>query len=188
MTTSISPGRHPSRCRRSASRVPISAPPRSSCYWPPSTAATRSTWCSGPNWSPGPPLRLRLRREWPTLADERLDVVEALPDVDVHPGQHAVGAVEPVDGELPARYVAAELHPLVARRVADVFHSQVVLVGEEVRQFVVFGCPAEHSGYCNGRLLHRVGPVFGADPGLEDGVFRRRDIADRIDVGIAGAQ
>ena len=49
--------------------------------------------------------------------------------------------------EFPALDVTAEHHPLEVGRVADVFHAQVVLVGEKVRQLFVFAGFAEHSGY-----------------------------------------
>src|ERR1700740_1035290 len=42
------------------------------------------------------------------LADQALDVVEHVPDVDVHSGQHPVLAVEPERQELPAVDITAE--------------------------------------------------------------------------------
>ncbi len=72
--------------------------------------------------------------------------------------------------------------------MADVLHAEVVLVGEEVGEFVVFGVLAEHPGHGDRGLLERVGPVLGADARAEQRVLGRGDVADREDVGVAGAQ
>ena len=53
---------------------------------------------------------------------------------------------------------------------------------------VVFGRVAEHAGDRDCGLLERIRPVLGADPGPEQRMLGRRDVADREDVGIAGAQ
>src|ERR1700750_2324373 len=104
MTISISPARRLSRCPRSASPARLSAPPQSSCcsllVWKPRNPGT---WCSARSSSRG-----LLLWEWSALADQCLDVVETLPDVDVHPGEHPVFAVEPEHGELQGRDVATE--------------------------------------------------------------------------------
>ena len=121
-------------------------------------------------------------------SDQGFDVVEHIPDVDVHPGQHPVVAVEPKRDEFTAGNVAAEHHPLEAGRVPDVFHSEVVLVGEEIGQLSVFAWLAEHPGRRHRRLLERIGPVLGADPAAKQGMFGGGDVADRVDVRIAGAQ
>src|SRR6476660_1131643 len=71
-------------------------------------------------------------------SDQRLDVVEHVPDVDVHAGQYAVVAVEPEHHGLETVEVTAESHPLVIGCPSDVFHAEVVLIREEVRQLVVF--------------------------------------------------
>ena len=82
--------------------------------------------------------------------NQRLDVVEHVPDVDVHPGQHPVVPVEPERDELTPVHVAAEYDARVFGCVADVLHAEVVLIGEEVGQFGVFGRLAQHA--CGRRL------------------------------------
>src|SRR4051812_13278368 len=77
--------------------------------------------------------------------DQVADLVDDVPDVDVHAGDDVVPG-QPERDELPAGEVAADDDPLVVpgTRVADVLHAQVVLVAEEVRQPVVDGPLAEH--------------------------------------------
>ena len=53
--------------------------------------------------------------------DQGFDVVEHVPDVDVHPGQHSAVAVEPERDELTAGDVAAEHHPVVARAACPTY-------------------------------------------------------------------
>ena len=79
--------------------------------------------------------------------------------------------------------VAAKHHPLKVRRVAGVFHTQVVLVGEKVRQLFVFTGFAEHARHRDGGLLERIGPVFGADPIIEQRMLGRGDVTHGVDVG-----
>src|ERR1700761_8804803 len=84
------------------------------------------------------------------VADQVLDVVEHIPDVDVHSRQHVVVGVEPEGYEFQAVDVTAKHDPLGVRRVAGVFHAQVVLVAEEVRQPGVLTGLAEHAGHRDG--------------------------------------
>src|ERR1700678_3097941 len=62
------------------------------------------------------------------LSDQALDVVEHIPDVDVHSRQHVVVGVEPEGYEFQAVDVTAKHDPVGVRRVAGVLHTQVVLV------------------------------------------------------------
>src|ERR1700744_4562094 len=121
------------------------------------------------------------------VADQVLDVVEHIPDVDVHSRQHVVVGVEPEGYEFQAVDVTAEHDPLGVRRVAGVYHAQVVLVTEEERQLGVLAGLAEHAGHRDGGLLERVGPGFGPDPFIEQWMLGRGDVAPRLDVLAAGA-
>src|SRR5665647_3137075 len=96
-----------------------------------------------------------------TGPDELLDLLGDVPDVDVHPSQHAALA-QPEGDELPFGEVPAdhELVVPVGPDVADVLHAQVVLVGVEVRQPVV-RCVRAHDRPGGDRALPlRVGPVL----------------------------
>src|SRR5674476_1319049 len=69
-------------------------------------------------------------------SDEGLDVVTLVPDVGVHAGQHSP-VLEPESQELPPLPVAADHDAVPVVGVAVVLHSQVVLVGVEVRKLLV---------------------------------------------------
>src|SRR5690606_19909784 len=103
-------------------------------------------------------------------ADDPLDLLGHVPDVDVHPGQHAP-VREPERDELTRRHVAAEHDPVVAARlgVAGVLHAEVVLVGEEVRHAVVADLLAEHGPGRGGPAVQRVVPVLDPKPPPQEG-------------------
>src|ERR1700685_3902099 len=78
-------------------------------------------------------------------ADEGLDVVADVPDVDVHAG-HDPAAGQPEGDELQPGAVAAEGDVVVGggRGQARALHAEVVLIAEEVRHLVVDHRLAEH--------------------------------------------
>src|SRR5439155_4444821 len=110
------------------------------------------------------------------LADEGLDGLGDVPDVDVHACDHAV-ADKPEGDELPARGIAAHDDPVPGAGVARVLHADVVLVGEEVRQAVVDLGSAEHVAGRDWSLVQCVRPVLDADSLPVEGVVRRGDVA-----------
>src|ERR1700746_3973593 len=78
-------------------------------------------------------------------ADQGLDVVVDVPDVDVHAGDHGA-AGEPEGDELQGGSVAAVEDLVVAARggQARALHAEVVLVAVEIRHRVVADGLAEH--------------------------------------------
>src|SRR5690606_15107511 len=67
------------------------------------------------------------------VQDQRLDRVDALiPTVDVHSRAYDARG-EPEREERALAQIAAYHHLVGARRMPEVFHSEVVLIGEEVR-------------------------------------------------------
>ena len=121
------------------------------------------------------------------LADEALDRVGDVPDVDVHAGHDAI-AGEPEGDELAARGIAAEDDAVPVAGEARVLHADVVLVGEEVRQAVVGVGAAEHVAGGGRPLVERVGPVLDADPLAVEGVVGVGDVAGGEHAGRAGLQ
>ncbi|CAM5693373.1 hypothetical protein SAFG77S_09962 [Streptomyces afghaniensis] len=123
-------------------------------------------------------------------ADEGLELVVDVPDVDVHAREHPV-AGEPEGDELTSRHVTAEDDLVVATGldVSGVFHAQVVLIGEEVRNPVVYRIlSAEHRLGRDLRLVQRVGPVLDADVLAQQRVEGMGHVTGGIDVRIGGAQ
>ena len=103
------------------------------------------------------------------------------------PASTRFSRVEPERRELAAGHIAAGHHAVVVGCVPDVLHAEVVLVGEEIGQFGVLLRLAEHPRDRDGRLLERIRPMLGANPGAEEWMLGRGDIADREDVRVAGA-
>ena len=104
----------------------------------------------------------------PGGADERLDVVVDVPDVDVH-ARDRLAFLEPEGDELQA-LAAAAVDDLVVgarQRQARGLHAEVVLIAVEVRHPVVFDRLAEHG--LRGRLaaVERVRPVVHAQVAAE---------------------
>src|SRR6185437_12767933 len=82
---------------------------------------------------------------WAGGADEGLDVVVDVPDVDVHAGDDDA-AGEPEGDEFQGRRVAAVGDLVIAARggQAGALHAEVVLVAIEIRHRVVADGLAEH--------------------------------------------
>ncbi len=92
------------------------------------------------------------------------------------------------NSRLPSVAAHHDAGGVVAGRVADVLHAEVVLVAEEVRQPVVGRVLAQDRRRGGRRLVERGGPVLDPDPAAEHRVVVVGDVADRVDVGVAGAQ
>src|SRR5205085_12188935 len=108
--------------------------------------------------------------------DQALDMLGVAPHVDVHSG-YDVLVLEPERDELPALGIAAEDDLVPARRVTRVLHSDVVLVGEEVRDALVGDTPAEHGPCGDPALGERVGPVPDAYASPGEGMQGARPAA-----------
>src|SRR3954471_2831568 len=123
----------------------------------------------------------------PATADQVLDRVDDVPDVDVHArGDDAVA--QPEGDELARGGIPAEDHLLVARGEPRVLHADVVLVGEEVREPLVRGRLAEHRAGRRLGLVQRVGPVLHPEPAAVERVEGVGHVADREDARLARLQ
>ena len=106
-------------------------------------------------------------------AEQRLDVVADVPQIDVHAREQRVPA-QPEGDELAARGVAAEDDAVPVGGVAAVLHPDVVLVGEEVRQPVVGRVRRRSS------RVRRRGPARARWPSARPGSACRRTDAPRV--------
>src|SRR5436305_9419825 len=113
-------------------------------------------------------------------ADELLDVLRDVPDVDVHAGDDAV-ARQPERDELAPGGVAAEDDAVPAAREAGVLHADLVLIGEEVRDALIGLPAAEHVARGGGALLDRVVPVLDPEALAVERMPRARDVPGRED-------
>src|SRR6516164_1568244 len=98
-------------------------------------------------------------------ADEGLDVVVDVPDVDVHAG-HDAAAGEPEGDELEPFAVApvGDLVVAAGRGQARALHAELVLVAVEVGHLVEYDRLAEHRPGGGRAAVQRIGPVLDADP------------------------
>src|SRR5699024_9112583 len=81
-----------------------------------------------------------------SVEDQRLDRVDAVvPQIHVHPREHPpAGEPEGVEGTLLDIAAEHDRVECIRWRVPDVFHTEVVLVGEEVRELIGDRVLAEH--------------------------------------------
>src|SRR5215203_485350 len=74
----------------------------------------------------------------PSAADQRLDGVSGVPDIDVHAGDHMLMA-HPEGDELARRRITPNHHAVARGGQPRVLHADVVLVGEEGGEPLVAG-------------------------------------------------
>ena len=125
--------------------------------------------------------------ELAATANDRLEVLDDVPDVDVHRRRHDTVAL-PEGDELPVGEAAADDDVVAGVGVADVLHAEVVLIREEVREAVVGVAAAGRVGAGGDALVEGVGPVLDTQVAAEVGVPGGGDITGGEHVGGARAQ
>ena len=119
--------------------------------------------------------------------DDGLEVVDDVPDVDVHGrGDHVVA--QPEGDELAGVAVAAHDHRVVGVAVPDVLEADFVLVGEEVGQPIVGLMEAGGVAAGGAALVEGVGPVLGAHVAVVVRVPGVGDVAGGVDARDGGLE
>src|SRR5829696_3559379 len=119
--------------------------------------------------------------------DDRLEVLDDVPDVDVHGGGDDAVAL-PEGDELAIGQTSADHDAVGGLAGPHVFHAEVVLIGEEVGQPAVGVASTGGVDPGGGALVEGVGPVLDAQVTAVVGVPGRGDVAGRKDAGGAGVQ
>src|SRR5699024_6857234 len=117
------------------------------------------------------------------LADEGAELVTVLPDVDVH-GRGDPTVSCPEHDEFAAGPIAPDDDVVGGAAVADVFHTEVELIGVEVRLPVVGLCTAGDRRRRDFGLPDGVVPVLDAQTLIAQSIPGVRDVADGQDASV----